>query len=71
MHESDTYLAIVDEGQEKFAREAILLLGEDRFGPPEESVREQLRYVTDLDRLRRMVRLTPKAASWQEILDTP
>jgi hypothetical protein len=35
MQESDTYLAILDEGQEKATRESILLLGEGRFGPPE------------------------------------
>jgi hypothetical protein len=71
MQESDTYLAIMDEGQEKFAREIILLQGEDRFGPPAEAVRVQLNNITDLDRLRRMARRTPKAASWQEILETP
>jgi hypothetical protein len=71
MHESDTYLAILDEGQEKFAHEIILLLGEDRFGPPDEAVRGQLGLITDLDRLRRIARRTPKATSWQEILETP
>jgi hypothetical protein len=71
MHESDTYLMILEEGQEKALREMILLQGEDRFGPPDESVKAQLNGVTDLDRLKRMGRQTPKAASWQEILDTP
>jgi hypothetical protein len=32
MHESGTYLAILDEGQEKATREDILLVGEERFG---------------------------------------
>jgi hypothetical protein len=71
MHESDTYLAILDEGQEKFARETILVVGEERFGPPEEAVRVQLANITDLDRLKRMVRRAVKAANWQEILETP
>jgi hypothetical protein len=71
MHESDTYLAILDEGQEKATREDILLFGEERFGPPAESVKAQLKMVTDLDRLKRMVRRAAKAVSWQEILDTP
>ena len=31
MHESDTYLAILDEGQEKATREDILIFGEARF----------------------------------------
>ncbi len=71
MQESDTYLMILDEGQEKFAREAILLVGEERLGPSDEAVRSQLSNVTELDRLRRMVRRAAKAASWQEILETP
>jgi hypothetical protein len=71
MHESDTYLAILDEGQEKATREAILLFGEEKIGLPDESIKAQLHLVTDLDRLRRMVRRTAKAASWQEILETP
>src|SRR5205807_6465812 len=56
MHDSDTYLMILDEGQERFAREVILLQGEDRVGPPEESVRARLNTSTDLERLKRMVR---------------
>jgi hypothetical protein len=71
MHESDTYLAILDEGAEKAFRKVILLQGEDRFGPPDESVKTQLQLITDLDRLERMARRTPKAASWQEIIETP
>jgi antitoxin (DNA-binding transcriptional repressor) of toxin-antitoxin stability system len=38
MGESDTYLMILDPGQEKAVREMILVWGEDRFGPPDESV---------------------------------
>ena len=71
MHESDTYLAILDEGKEKGTRRSILLVGEERCGPPEESVKVLLDAITDLDRLERMVRRAAKAASWQEILETP
>ncbi len=71
MHESDTFLAILDEGQEKARREDILVFGEERLGPPDESAKAQLNMVTDLDRLMRMVRRAAKAASWQEILETP
>jgi hypothetical protein len=71
MQESDTYLMILDEGQEKATREDILVVGEERFGPPEEAVRAQLANVADLARLKRMVRRAVKAAGWQEILDTP
>jgi hypothetical protein len=71
MEESDTYLMILDQGQEKATREAILAVGEERLGSPEASVKAQVDNITDLDRLKRMVRRTAKAASWQEILDTP
>jgi hypothetical protein len=71
MQESDTYLAILDEGQEKRARKDILIFGEEKFGPPPESVKAQLESITDLQRLDRMVRRTAKADNWQEILDTP
>jgi hypothetical protein len=71
MQESDTYLAILDEGREKGAREDILLVGEERIGPPDESVKAKLQEVADLGRLKRMVRRAARAASWQEILDTP
>jgi hypothetical protein len=71
MQESDTYLMILDEGQEKALREAILVVGEERFGAPNESIGAQLSSVTDLERLKRMHRRAVKAANWQEILDTP
>jgi hypothetical protein len=32
MQESDTYQAILDEGQGKAARKGILVVGEERFG---------------------------------------
>jgi hypothetical protein len=70
MQESDTYLMILDEGQAKATREDILVVGEERFGPPEEAVRAQLASVTDLGRLKRMHRRAVKAASWEEILAT-
>ena len=71
MHESDTYLAILDEGQEKFAKKAILAVGEERFGPASETMKVQLNNITDLDRLERMHRSALRANNWQEILDTP
>jgi hypothetical protein len=71
MHESDTYLAIIDEGQEKHAKKILLLVGEKRLGPANESVKARLAEVTDLERLDRMVLQAVTAATWQEILDTP
>jgi hypothetical protein len=71
MQESDTYLAILDEGQEKARREDIIEFGEERLGPCDEATRSKLSCVIDLGRLKRMVRCAARAASWQEIVDTP
>jgi hypothetical protein len=71
MHESDTYLAILDEGDGRATRHDILIVGEARLGPPEQTVRAALVAITDLPRLKRMIRRAVDAASWQELLDTP
>ena len=71
MEESDTYLMILDEGREKQAKKAVLMVGEERLGPPEESAKARLDGRTNLERLDRMIRHAAKATSWQEILDTP
>jgi hypothetical protein len=71
MHESDTYLAILDEGQEKHARDAILIVGEERLGPADESIRSHLSNITDLAYMNRLLRRAAKAASWKEIMETP
>jgi len=71
MEGSDTYLMILDQGEERGLREAILVLAEDRFGPLDASVKAGLQNITDLKRLKRIIRQTPKAVNWQEILDTP
>jgi hypothetical protein len=71
MQESDTYLAILDEGQEKRARKYILIAGEERLGAANEAAKAYLENVTDLDRLDRIFRRALRASSWQEILDTP
>ena len=71
MHESDTYLAILDEGQEKHAKKTVLSVGGKRLGPPAASATARLDSITDLERLDRMILQAVTAASWQEILDTP
>ena len=80
MHESVRFRAIfhdvllmgaMDEGEEKGRLEDILVVGEERLGTPDDSIKDQLRNVWDLDHLKRMLRRAVKAASWQEIVDTP
>lgn len=71
LEESDTYLMILEQGEERGTRRGILLVGEERLGPADETVRTQLANINDAERLVRMLRRAAKAASWQEILDTP
>jgi hypothetical protein len=70
MQESDTYLMIVDEGQEKARRYDVLVVGQERLGPAPESVKGRLDNVTDLEHLLRMLRRAATAGTWQEIIDT-
>jgi hypothetical protein len=71
MSESDTYLAIIDEGQEKHARHSILRMGTRRFGPAEKSIESTLQSITDLERLDRMLDRIHDASTWQDLLATP
>jgi hypothetical protein len=71
MQESDTYLMILEEGEEKTRREDILVVGEARLGPPSAETRTALAAITDLARLKRMLQGAAIAASWQEVLHTP
>jgi hypothetical protein len=71
MRESDTYLAILDEGSERQAKKTLLLLGQERFGPPSEAIKAQLEAITDLERLDRLTISVLRVSSWQELLETP
>ncbi len=71
MRDSDSYLAIIDEGREEQVKEDILRLGQQRFGFPDESITARLSGITDLDRLNRLIERLLKATSWQDLLETP
>lgn len=74
MQESDTYLAILDEGREAEAKKIILLLGPERFGPPDEGTTARLNAITEnVERLERLIErlFHGTATSWQDLLDTP
>ena len=55
MQESDTYLAIIDEGREKEAKTVILRQGKRRFGAADQANESKLQAITDLDRLERLL----------------
>ncbi len=50
----------------------LLLLGEDRFGAPDEATRTAIEAIRDLERLERMSRrlLDPAINGWAELLDS-
>jgi hypothetical protein len=71
MQESDTYLAILDEGQAIHARKAIVLVGQEKCGSPPDEAKNRLENIRDLERLDRTLRRAITAANWDEILETP
>jgi hypothetical protein len=70
MRDSDTFMGVIDEGRELEARRLIVLLVEDRFGPPDKPTRDCLQ-VIDLDRLERIVVRAINTTSWHDLMDTP
>jgi predicted transposase YdaD len=75
MKESVTYQAILEEGEAKGmiagARQLLIELGSDRFGPPDARTAATLDRIRDLQRLKELgVRLL-RARNWQELLGSP
>jgi hypothetical protein len=73
VRESDTYMAIIDEGRLDEAKRILLRLGRKRFGPPTEAVEAFLSAFTedDIDRLEQLGERLLDVSSWQDLLDTP
>jgi len=71
MHESDTYLAILDEGALNHARKMVLRLGQKKFGPASDDVLTAVNGIEELERLDRMQESVLDVSSWQELLQVP
>ncbi|HJT31884.1 MAG TPA: hypothetical protein VJ783_07505 [Pirellulales bacterium] len=71
IEESDTFLAILEQGEERATRELIIRLGEDRLGPADASAIGQPQAITDLPRLKRIAVQAPKVLTWRQLLQTP
>jgi hypothetical protein len=71
VQESDTYLAILEEGELKHARKTVMRFGLQRCGAPSEEVTSRLESIIDLERLDRMLLCALDAGNWDEILETP
>jgi hypothetical protein len=72
MHDSDTYMAIIDEGRDlghlEEARKLLLRFGPKSLSTPDESVTAALAGITDLERLERMLERLSEVKTWQELL---
>ena len=79
IRESDTYMAILEEGIEEGrekghleeAKKLILRLGRKSLGAPDAAVTAALDGFTDLERLERIHERLGDVKSWQELLATP
>jgi predicted transposase YdaD len=72
VHESSTYQAILDEGEEigtlKQARKLLRLQGVEKFGPPTDAQQRKLDTIADVDRLDRLAVRLLKVDSWDALL---
>jgi len=71
MIDDPTYQNWLDEAHLTCARKWVLIIGEDSLRSSSDSVKDRVNSIMYLDRLERMAPAAEKAASWQEILDTP
>ena len=79
MEESTTYQAILAKGEARGetqgrtteARRIVRLLGERRFGFPDQASELTLNTITDRERLERIAARLLDAADWPDLLATP
>jgi predicted transposase YdaD len=72
MRESVTYQAILEEGREEGRVEelhrTILRLGRERFGEADQTIRQNIEAITDIDALEELSLRLLKVSSWAELL---
>jgi len=71
MRESETFMAIIDEGREIQTRKLIRRFAERTLGEPDEATITRIEGITDIDRLERIIGRVLNARSWEDLLDTP
>jgi predicted transposase YdaD len=71
MRDSDTYQAILDEGEVKGLQRAVLRMGRKRLGEPGDEAQAAVRAITDVERLERLIERGLDATSWRELLAIP
>jgi hypothetical protein len=71
MYESDTYQAILEEGEVRGLHRLLIRQGRKKLGEPDEATRRALLAITDLDRLDRLSDSLLDVTTWQELLRAP
>ncbi len=71
IEESSVYQDILEKGQFKADRAALLRLGRKKFGPPDETVEATIDALVDLDRLNALLDRILDVSTWDELLATP
>lgn len=71
MEESTTYQAIIKKGRLAEARKFLLLIAEDKFGPPSEEVLAAINALDGAEQLEQLGRCVNKVTSWDALLATP
>jgi hypothetical protein len=71
MKESATYRAVVREGIIEGEQRVLLLLGEPKFGPADETTRAVIKAIHDPAKLEELLLRLPQAQSWQQLLPRP
>jgi hypothetical protein len=68
LEESTTYQEIVEVGKISALREALLRLGQIRFGPPSRAVRKAINTTEELARLEHLMDRVVQVEGWDELL---
>jgi hypothetical protein len=75
MEESVTYQAILRRGEAKGSiksrREDLLLIGNKRFGVPDDRIMESIKKIEDDDRLKRLMEKLLEVSTWDDLLASP
>jgi hypothetical protein len=71
MRESDTYQAILDEGEIRGVQRTLLHLGRKKLGEPDDASRRAVLDLTDLEELDRLSERLLDVKTWQELLQKP
>jgi hypothetical protein len=68
MEESVTYQAIMRKGRLIEARRILLILGQKRFGPADESTMANLNAIDDVQKLDKLIDRVLDVGNWQELV---